>query len=297
METELYKIRSVRSCFRAAYDLFCSNLNTIFKKTWLPMAVLSVITGLNSFFYPALLSNPTYEPQTTHQFVTSMVALCIIALLAICATVWASTSFISLVNGHTRKYNWPRVARATGVYLSVACVISIVTMLAFDIVLWATAARSGSQSTPPTTYLLAIRIISYIAWPLLLLPTVYSSIKYLMEPSQKVWSILGKSYRQGWHHWGFLFVCGLLCFIICGLAGCIVNLPFCIMWLAQWVDSLGTLMGDASGLPTFFGAGYYAVTVVCTFVWCYLMMWCTLVFYYAYGCIEAKIKEKTQTTL
>ncbi len=297
METELYKIRSVRACFRAAYDLFCSNLKTIFRKTWLPIALLSAVTCLNVLFYPLLMDTRTSAAPTLQQYLPKLAVPTGIALASLCISVWAGSIFWSMLNGQTRKANWPRMARLTGIYVGAGCVAAIVALLAGFTIMQTSAPQPAPQDNALFYKIMAVCIVSYIVWPVLLLPTAYSSIKYLMEPMQKAGSVLGKSYREGWRHWGFLFVCALLCLIIFALAGSIMQLPIGIMWVARVADSTGMFMGDASGLPHLFGTGQYTVATVCTFVTYYLTMWCTLVFYYAYGSIEAKIKAKAQTTL
>ena len=64
MESDLYQIRSLGGCTKAAYELFVSNIATILKQTWLPALLVAIattaslymllFTGAESFLSPNL---------------------------------------------------------------------------------------------------------------------------------------------------------------------------------------------------------------------------------------------------
>ena len=51
METELYKSRSHSACIKAAYILFSTHLTTVFKRTWLPVLVYSIVLAALIILY------------------------------------------------------------------------------------------------------------------------------------------------------------------------------------------------------------------------------------------------------
>ena len=42
-KTDFFKERSISSCLKSAFDLYCSNFATIFRKTWIPALVGSIV--------------------------------------------------------------------------------------------------------------------------------------------------------------------------------------------------------------------------------------------------------------
>ena len=46
---DFLKERSISSCLKSAFDLYCSNFATIFRKTWIPALVVSIVLSLQAF--------------------------------------------------------------------------------------------------------------------------------------------------------------------------------------------------------------------------------------------------------
>lgn len=293
METELYKIRSVQACFRAAYDLFTSNIKTILRKTWIPAMAMSLVIALYDYLSPGNIITLLLGEQQPIQPLTTSLLLIAVFLMWTAASIWLSATFFSLLNGRTRKENGGRLLRATGVFLLIGCIIGIIIGFASIPITLLMVSSLGHRL--PTYFFILAPAFLVILCVLVLLPSLYSSFKYIMEPTLKAWSIFGKPYHQGWHHWGFLFVCTLLCFIINSLLGILVQLPSSIMALGKLASTSGTLMGDPDGMPSYFNIAFFVMCSLGRFIWCYLMLWVSTVYYYAYGSIEAKIKGTTQT--
>lgn len=296
METELYKIRSVQACFRAAYDLFCSNFKTIIRKTWKPAVVLSLVMGFTDLACCNSLPSPVADEHSLVRMLMAYATIIAIGVVSTGISVWLFGKFMGLLNGRTYHDNWPRVLRLTGISIIVACALGVLILLVSVPVIFLVGSRAGHASNTTFIFYIALVGVLYIASLLALVPVSYSSMKYMMEPQQKAWSVLGKPYRQGWHHWGFLFLCGFLSIIIYSLIMSIAHMPVGIMLLAKFFSQRGMDMGDPAGIPVFFGLGVYVFAAASYFIWTYLVMGMTTVFYYAYGSIEAKIKETTQVT-
>ncbi len=296
METELYKIRSVQACFRAAFDLFCSNFKTILRKTWIPAVVLSLVMGFTDLAYCNFLPSQFADEQSLIQMMKAYAALIIIGVVATGISVWLFGKFMGLLNGLTYHDNWPRVLRLTGISIVVIFALAVFILLVSVPIIFLTSSATGHA--PDTTVFLSIALVGvlYIASLVVLVPVSYSSMKYMMEPQQKAWSVFGKPYRQGWHHWGFLFLCGFLSIIIFWLIMSVVHMPVGVLFLAKFISQKGMNMGDPTGIPVYFGVFIYVLSAASCFIWTYLMLGMTTIFYYAYGSIEAKIKGTTLTT-
>ena len=117
-------------------------------------------------------------------------------------------------------------------------------------------------------------------------------MKYLVEPQQKVMSIVGKPYITGLHRWGFLFLTTLLGGIIISILIIITGIPEIILETAKKSNDIGMAMGDSNGLSASFMVLQFFVTILCYFIWYYIYCWMNFVYYYVYGSIEAKEKAK-----
>lgn len=296
METELYKIRSVQACFRAAYDLFCSNFKTILRKTWIPSLALALVMGLIDLIYVNTLPFLAAGEQGFPKTLMAYGAILIIGVVATGISVWLFGKFLGLLNGRSCKANWPRVLRLVGISIVVAFALAFIMLLIAVPILFLAGTASGHASPQPLFLSMAVVCVLYLACIIALVPTSYSSMKYLMEPEQKAWSVLGKPYLKGWRYWGFLFLCGFLFFLIYSLIMSLVHMPAGILLLAKIISMKGVAMGDTAGIPAFFSVIIYVFSTACYFIWAYMLMWMTTLLYYAYGSIEAKIKDSTQAT-
>ena len=134
--------------------------------------------------------------------------------------------------------------------------------------------------------------IVFVLALIFILPISYSSMKYLVEPQQKLTSIVGKPYMTGLHRWGFLFMAALLGGIIISILIVITGVPEIILETAKKANDIGMAMGDSNGLSASFTVLQFFVTILCYFIWYYIYCWMNFVYYYVYGSIEAKEMAK-----
>lgn len=293
METDINKIRSVRSCIRGAYDLFGTNLRTIVRKTWLPALVFSLVTALTVLISPSLADEPVTSRAEALHFLGSVALFIGLLVLAIAAFAWIDTAVVSLLNGRSFKFNLPRVARQAVFTIVVVLVLSLITMAA-SFIPFHLAAGTKQGITPQVLQASgAVTLGLSLLYAIVLIPTAYSTMKYFIEPQQRVMSIIGKPYLRGWRHWGYLFTITLLLAIIGGVLYIIVQMPTLITTVARQQDEAGLLMGDPTGLPAYFPVLAFIAAMLCSFVWSYVLVWAEMAYYYAYGSIEARIKEKS----
>ena len=120
MDTELYKCRSFSSCIKAAYFLFSTNIMAIFKKTWLPAILYSLILSTSVMMYmpgKALNSAGMNKPMVTLSIMLS------IYILDLAIGTWFLASIISMLNGKNFKLNLTRSIILTGISIVLSFVI------------------------------------------------------------------------------------------------------------------------------------------------------------------------------
>lgn len=291
MEAELYKVRSLAHCVKVAYDLFSTNIGSIIRRTWRPAAALSLVDGLfMALFYPRLSGFHTADMASSLPW-PQLLAFVAILCATLACSAWFLASVLGMLNGRRLSSNLPRVLR---MYLAIAG-IGILFVLAQTLLTIVLMMGAGGKPTPQTpNIVLALVGVTWIAFLVCMLPLVYSSMKYFMEKEMRLRDVFGKSYRKGWRFWGFLFLMILVTGIIIGVIYVVVMSPQFILFFASSVNADGGRLGDPSGLPGYFPVLTFLVTTLCTAVWLYVMVWLEMVFYYAYGHIEAKMAAKAQ---
>lgn len=293
METELYKVRSLSSCMKAAYDMFSTNIKTIFRRTWLPAVVAGIIGGLSPLvFYNIAYQLPSVAAFSSSSNIATTVSGLVLTVLAIAAYVWFDAIIVSLLNGSSMKANLPRVIRLALLVVAITVCIAIIDAAASLIPL---IGKTQKNLTPETLNLcFAISIAVYVIFVIAVLPLLFSSMKYLMEPKQKLLSVVGRQYKAGWRHWGYIFMLCLLSCIICSIIYLIAALPSTITGMAVITDAKGMALGDAAGLPGYFMPLACVATFIAWFIMVYVGAWFTIVMYYAYGHIEAREQARAE---
>lgn len=69
-------------------------------------------------------------------------------------------------------------------------------------------------------------------------------------------------------------------------------IPLLVISMAQTLNQLGMLNGDANGVPDYFFWLLSATTLITMYVLTYAEVWLFLLSYYIYGSIETKEKNK-----
>lgn len=288
IENELYKVKSVRACIKSATDMMISNPLTILRRTWLPTLVLSIVAGL-SFLLPSLFESqqPTTTGATTVN--SPLLILSVILLIAYIAIAsWWEASVISLLTGRKVKDNIRRILYLLLALLGLYIIVGVFVSVGYMLPMFGGKASWG-HPTIVSPLVAGIMLVSALVFTL---PIGYSSMKYLVEPQQKLTSIVGKPYITGLQRWGFLFLTALLGGIIISILFVITGVPEIILETAKKANHIGIIMGDSNGLTASFTVLQFFVTILCYFIWCYIYCWMNFVYYYVYGSIEAKEKAK-----
>lgn len=265
---------------KSAFNLFASNLKKIILRTWLPSALASAcaaacVVGLQ-----------------IHNALAATLTAAAFGLLAYAAAAWTGCAVVSLLNGKSFRSNLPRAIKLALLLFAVGLALLLLAELAGTVPFFLKGSKGISESTVMLSG--GITLATMLLFLLLSLPLWYSSWKYLIEPDGKLSHVVGCDYLQGLRHWGRLFVIALLTALIAGIISVVLLMPVAIAGQALALDNMGTAMGDASGLPTYFYALVFFTVLIVSFVSVYILTWVGITFYYGYGHIAAKIAARLQ---
>lgn len=285
MESEIIKRRSISSCIKAAYILYITNVKSLFLRTWVWILVCAI--GLTAILFEFTSIEPFVKPD--HLFSWIEVLLLIGTVIAVIGYIETFTRLFSLINSQKLSYNRRRV----GNVLITAILISVTTTIIFYILgllifLNKQAIMKGDISS-------LYKSVCFVAmclflFYLIMLPIIYSFMKYIMEPNEKLWLKMVHNLKTGMRHWGYIFTTIFVSGLITSVIELIVLFPTFILSNAQISSAIGVINGDASGLPSHFNLLVIIVFTICIFLCLFIGLWQTVVVYYLYGSIEGQEK-------
>lgn len=295
MESDLYQIRSLGGCTKAAYELFVSNIATILKQTWLP-ALLVAIATTASLYILLFTGAESFLSPNLQAIITKFAILIVTFLCSVAFFSWHNGIILSLITGQNRKQSIIRVARVNAIYVAMGILFTAVIGAFFVFI---SLQQPPIQALKPTetapivnyfTVSLLVTLATIIIFAIAVIPLLYSSVQYLVEPKQKIFSIFTHGYLTGLKRWGFLFLLTFILNIIVTIILAICYLPISILTISQYMNLLGTFIGDANTLPTLFPVIFIATSLLVQFIIVYVATGISMVYYYAYGSIEAQNK-------
>ena len=295
MESDLYQIRSLGGCTKAAYELFVSNIATILKQTWLP-ALLVAIATTASLYILLFTGAKSFLSPNLQAIITKFAILIVTFLCSVAFFSWHNGIILSLITGQNRKQSIIRVARVNAIYVAMDILFTAVIGAIFVFISLqqpTIQALKPTETAPIVNYFtvsLLVTLATIIIFAIAVIPLLYSSVKYLVEPKQKIFSIFTHGYLTGLKRWGFLFLLTFILNIIVTIILAIYYLPISILTISQYMNLLGTFIGDANTLPTLFPVIFIATSLLVQFIIVYVATGISMVYYYAYGSIEAQNK-------
>lgn len=293
MENDLYKIRSIGGCIKAAYELYSSNIKHIIRRTWLPALLLAVFSAaalLATAKLTGTLGIAAAHTVKVSTVVIAAIAITALSLLAYAAYTWLYAIIVSLLNGESMKRNLPRIIRLMALTLCIAIVLGLIIIVVSLIpISYANNAQAYAAASRTSSIIIGLTVLVFAVAAL---PLYFSMMKYAMETDSKLFSVFKKPYIVGWTHWGYLFLVALLTGIITMIIDIVASLPLTVTAVSFQMNIYGQAMGDPSGLPGYFFVLYFLAAMVAAFIMAYVCVWLAIVVYYAYGHIEAKEKSK-----
>ena len=208
MEKEtLYKSRSFSSCIQAAYKLMSDNLKGIVRSTWLPVLILGVSTSLLVTLNIPSPSILEFGISHTALFFT-LVGVALLGMIL--CSVWAMSRLMSMLNEHSRWWNFKRVLIATLNFTAIFIVTYGILVAAFY---WGIRYTGGSPAHFVNDNYLVVLVVSLL-FILALLPLCYIIMRYLYDHQATFWREFPRTYTTGLRHLGFIFLTALLIGII-----------------------------------------------------------------------------------
>lgn len=280
-KSSISKSRSYTACLSEAHRMLFDNFRVIFSRTWIYAAAMAIIWAASFSLVNRTLLYGTNLGLT----ITS----CAILLLTLAASVIFYARVIHLVNGRPMKWNIARCSALATFFIALTIVASTVCT---TIVYAYFANRQPAYSIDLRPVIMATTVAS-VAFSLLMLPYTYASMKYLIEPESKFDNIITKSYITGLRHWGLIFTAMLLAILCVLVVSLFVSIPMYIVTTADAYSVFGVnVIGDPTGLPSYFHVIEYFVFAFTFFIWSYMNIFVIFVSYFLYGSIETREKEK-----
>ncbi len=290
---ELMKSRGYVATLRSAYLMFRDHFHTIVRHVW-PFAIaMGVVGGAFTTYQVSHIGQP-------FSAVSLFVLLSALLLLFFASALFYSRSTMFL-NEKSMKWNLGRVLK---IQLWAILIYGIVFgIIGAGVGFYAASIQKDLQNVVPnaatevqTQYsflkLTVITILSCLVGLLLLLPVWYSFYKYLLEPDTHFHKIFFKSFRVGARHWGYIFITLLLVSLCIMFVMLLISFPSNVLMLALKQSVAGELEGDPSGVPDYFGALVYAVSMLTYICSSLLGIFVLFVGYFMYGSIKNKELEK-----
>lgn len=280
----LNKNRSYTACISASHRMLFDNIRVIFKHTWLYTLLSALSIALVSMAYIKVLTGGGYASSSFVCFVVSFV-------LMICLQIGYVSRVLMLLDKQSMKWNVIRCIRLFILYVCISVVVSVVQWVLLYMVV------GGGQTVPSGQMPAAMLVLvcSSLFFACILLPYTYVFIKYVMEPDSRLSKLIFKAYKIGWRYWGLIFITLLLTSLCVAVCVFFVSIPMLIIIMANTSSAMGVnYMGDPSGLPSYFDALQYVVVALSSFICLYIYIFVIFVYYFMYGSIETREKEKKE---
>lgn len=280
-QSTISKSRSYTACLSEANKMLFDNIRAIFGRTWTYCTALAVVAAV----YLSLYSHAMIYGNST----ALTASLCVLSTIMLAAEIAYYARIMFLINGRPMKWNIIRTAKLAACYI---CFIMLISLL-FTGITYAVILAKQPVTPLQLQPLLATFGAITLAISLLMLPYVYVAMKYVMEPETKLRRIIFKSYATGLRHWGLVFTALFLAALCVALCALLVSIPLFIVIAADSMSVYGVnVLGDPTGLPSYFTTIQVIVFALTFFIWAYINIFTVFVCYFLYGSIETREKEK-----
>ena len=275
-QEEIYKIRSAKGCISAAWKWCCDQLGNLFRRTWLPITLLSVFVAMCRVLCYQQSRQISCDLWLTIGIIIS--GICVFAALT-----WAVSRLYQLLNSPAGKKNLLRCGWA----ILCACVLFVIIGFA----VYGITLLTGCQWW--------IVALSSTLLSLLTLPLHYYHVRFISEEPTKPSSIITRYFNglpkglcRGYHYLGKLLTTNILTLLMLLTITALMAIPVVTMGIAEKESLSGVTMGDPNGMPGSFIWLLAVVTFLFTWLVYFLWQFLTVVNYYQYGSIEEHHREK-----
>lgn len=292
--------RSSRASLVAGFRIYLEHFRRIFKSTWLTALVASLLSGAAAtavfIYWPELIARVYSDLANAWQYAGEYklllaVIAALILLSAVATAVFEGSAAAAILNIHLPQpvKRLPMMLRAVKKLLWNVLLCGIGYGLVGVFIYWKRAMFFDPMHNivPIVTTLILLALVSIV-----LLPTAYISVKYLMDRSTRFWPLLFKQYPTSMRYWGRQFVVILVCLILLGIFTLVVSLPGIILYEANWQAHIGVVGGDPLGMPGHMTALTFITCSVIAFLQLYIWLPLLTSLYYVYGAIDTRETKK-----
>lgn len=297
----LLKVRSSRACVGKGYSLYTDNFKAIFRYTF----VIAVIYGLIYGAFGTYVSIKTPEmvmaqidawqrqeaflPQENLHMLWPLPVLSV--LMALVSCVCAGYVF-ALLRQHRQTnafphpagwFNWDghaiwRTCKATFFLFLVEIIFLTILTIPATLCYIYIGTREGAVCSA----------LSFMLYLLLMFPTLYGWMKYILTDGYDYWRNLWSNYLVAMRYFGRGFIVVAICLITIGAAWFFTNIPAIILGIANMQAHLGVLYGDPLGMPGYIVPLTYCVFVIASFIQAYIHISILFPLYFLTGSIDAQ---------
>lgn len=289
MEKELYKNRSISSCIKMAYLLFCSNVMTILRRNWLPLLAFTIMEGVVTAWLIQHGNSLLEDNRSTSFFVLSP----LLSLLYVAAMVWYMGSTTNLLNENGFRCNLLRNLKLT-VFIGLIFIVLFAGVIAWQLTTLQPIATGQEMQQTGANVQMWIFPLCLLVFTLLLLPLSYSYMNYIQAPKARFKTHVIGGYFSGFRHFGYIFSTQLLFGVIIFFLTIVVAMPLYLLVFSHTLSQQGVLQGDVNTLPSYFSILLYGCSILTGFILIAIMTVGVYVNYYMYGAIVAKKKARRQ---
>lgn len=279
MTDDIFKIRSCRGCVNAALNVYSNNFTKIFRATWIPVVIFSIVIGLNAF-----ASSPA-TAQSNWSMVASIVGTITIAIFSFILSAHIQGIVVTMLNGTKLKDVRKKILKANIFMFAINAATGVLAACAIAVMLYSNFFGNISAATKMIGVAI-ILTVTFIAYAILCLPFIYSVTRYIFNSETKFRDIFGNAYRKGLRRLGFLFQLAVVIVLMYIVACIFLCVPACVTEVAKSIDNYGLIQGDASGLPSYFAWLNFLSTAIMSFIMLYMSIWGMFTCFYAYGSID-----------
>lgn len=289
MINDLYKSRSAASCIAAATNFFTSHFKEILRKLWAPVLTTAAAMGT---LYTAVISSISATLDLSVPPISLLLVMAAAYLLLMAGIFWLRVATATMVN------NLPMRRNAKREFIMLLCMIAIIVIaIPFFVAPILFMGKSAEDTAAPAMVANVLGYVALVAVMAILLmmaliPCIVVYMKYMLTDTP-LGTAIKSGYREGFHHWGKLFLVVLLLFIIRYAVSMLFSLPLGVLTFAQVMALEGTAYGDPTDLPSYMACMSFLVTfAVAAVSLMFLHTWTWFVAAYTYGAVSCEEQER-----
>ncbi len=296
IDESLLKDRSPRASLSAGFRLYTEHFRRIFKSTWLTALIAAVVSGVAStalyIYWPGLVARVYSDLPHAWMYAREYMLLLgiigilvLLAIVAITAFFGSGAASILRLQKEEKVSQWRMIGRSWKALCcnAVLCLIAYGAIAAF--VFWK---RDMLLNPLQNIVSVTATVVLLTVVGIFLLPTIYITVKYLMDRTTSFWPLLARSYGLSMRYWMRQFIVLLVCLIVLGLFHLICSTPEFILSEANWQARIGVVGGDPLGMPSYITVLTFVTCSVITFLQLYIWLPMLFAFYYLYGAIDSR---------